>query len=131
MKRFAVVITAVVVLGVVPAALAASSLSGTYKTTITGSTQFGGTLNGAWAIKFTPGAFHVSQNGKAVVHGKDTVKGNVITFKESPGPQSCPTKGTYRFTLHGPTLNFKRIHDSTSGACAGRVFVLKHTFTRS
>ncbi len=130
MKRSVVAIAAVIVLALAPAALAGSSLSGRYKTKITGSKTFGGALNGTWVIKFTPGAFHVSQNGKAIDRGTDSIKANVITLKDAPGPGACPTKGKYRFSLHGTTLTFKRISDSTSGNCIGRVLVLKHKFTK-
>jgi hypothetical protein len=130
MRRFAVALAAVVVLGLVPAALAAGTLSGKYKTTIKGSTLYGGALNGTWVIKFTKGAYHVTDNGHAVVHGTDTIKGNVITLKDAPGPSACPTKGKYKFTLKGKKLTFKRIHDSTSNNCIGRRVVLKHTFTK-
>jgi hypothetical protein len=129
-RRFAIAFGVVVALGIVPVALAASSLSGKWTTTITGSTQFGGALNGKWVIKFTPGAYHVSDNGHAIVHGKNTITGNVITFKDATGPNACPTKGKYKFTLRGKTLTFKRIHDSTSGNCIGRAIVLKHKFTK-
>ncbi len=131
MKRFAAAIAAVVILGMAPAALAGGTLSGKYKTTITGSKVLGGALNGTWVIRFTPGAYHVTDNGKAIVHGKDTITGKVITLKDAPGPNACPTKGTYRFTLKGKTLTFKRIHDSTSSSCIGRGLVLKHTFTKA
>ena len=113
----------------VPAALAAGSLSGKWTTTISGSTQFGGALNGNWVIKFSHGAYHVSQNGKPIVHGKDKIAGNVITLKDAPGPGACPTKGKYRFTTAGKTLTFKRVHDSTTH-CIGRGVVLSHTFTK-
>ncbi len=131
MRRFAIALAAVVALGIVPVALAASSLSGKWTTTITGTTQFGGALNGTWVIKFTPGAYHVSDNGHPVVHGTDTVAGNVITFKDAPGANACPTTGKYKFTLNGKTLTFKRIHDSTSANCIGRGTVLKHKLTKA
>lgn len=130
MKRFAVAVAAVVALGLVPAALAAGTLAGKWTATVQGSTQFGGALNGKWVIKFTAGAYHVSDNGHPVVHGKDTIAGHVITFKDSPGPNACPTKGKYKFTLNGTTLTFKRIHDSMSSSCIGRGIVLKQTFTK-
>ena len=131
MRRIAIVLGAVVALGIVPVALAASSLSGKWTTTITGTTEFGGAPNGKWVIKFTPGAYHVSDNGHPVVHGKDTIAGNVITFKDAPGPGACPTKGKYKFSLKSGTLTFKRIHDSTSSNCIGRASVLKHKFTKA
>ena len=131
MKRVVLILTAIVAMGAVPAALAAGSLSGKWTTTISGSTQFGGALNGKWVIKFGHGVYHVSQNGKAVVHGRDKIVGNVITLKDAPGPSACPTAGKYRFRIAGKTLTFKRVHDSTTGNCIGRVVVLSsHTFTK-
>jgi len=131
MKRSAVAIAAAIVVGMAPAAIAGSSLSGKYKTTIKGSTLFGGALNGTWVIKFTPGAYHVIDNGRAVVHGKDTIAGNVITLKDAAGPGACPAKGKYRFSLHGTHLTFKRISDSPSANCIGRILVLGHKFTKA
>jgi hypothetical protein len=131
MRRFAIALGVVVALAIVPVALGASSLSGKWTTTISGTTQFGGMLNGKWVVKFTPGAYHVSDNGQAIVHGKDTIVGNVITFKDASGSNSCPTTGKYKFTLKGQTLTFKRIHDSTSSACIGRTTVLQHKFTKA
>lgn len=130
MKRVVLILTAIVALGAVPAALAAGSLSGKWTTTISGNTQFGGALNGKWVIKYSHGAYHVSQNGKPIVHGKEKIAGDVITLKDAPGPSACPTKGKYRFTIAGNTLTFKRVHDSTTGNCIGRVVVLSHTFTK-
>jgi hypothetical protein len=82
-------------------------------------------------VKFTPGAYHASDNGHPIVHGKDTIAGNVITFKDAPGPNACPTTGKYKFTLKGKTLTFKRIHDSTSSSCIARATVLKHKLTKA
>ena len=130
MRRFAIALGVVAALAIVPVVLAASSLSGKWTTTITGTTQFGGALNGKWVVKFTPGAYHVSDNGRAIVHGKDTIAGNVITLKDAPGSNACPVTGKYKFTLKGKTLTFKRIHDSTSSSCIGRATVLKHKFTK-
>ncbi|MBV9192834.1 MAG: hypothetical protein JO168_01735 [Solirubrobacterales bacterium] len=131
MRRFAIVFAAVVALGIAPVALAAGSLSGRWTTTIKGSKLFGGALNGKWVINFTPGAYHVTNNGRAIVHGKSAIAGNVITLKDASGSNACSTKGTYRFALRGTTLTFKRIHDSRSSNCIGRVLVLAHKFTKA
>jgi hypothetical protein len=130
MKRLAVAFATVVVLVVAPTALAVGSLSGSYKTVIKGSTQFGGQINGTWAIKFTKGQYHVTQDGIAVVHGKDTIKGNVISLRDAKGPNACPAVGKYRFSVKGKKLTFKRLSDSKSPSCLGRGFVLAHTFTK-
>jgi hypothetical protein len=130
MKRFAVVVVLSIALGVVPDALARPALSGRWATTIAGTKQFRGALNGHWVIKFSRGTYKTFENGRPITHGTNTIKGHVITFKTSPGPYACPTKGTYRFALKGSTLRFKRIHDSTSGFCRAREILLKHEFTK-
>jgi hypothetical protein len=130
MKRLTVVVGALVVLVVAGVAMASGTLSGKYKTTIGESGALGGFLNGTWVLNFKDGSYHVTKNGQAIVHGKDTIKGHVVTFKDAPGPGACPTKGKYKFTLSSAKLTFKRISDSTSSSCVGRVDVLKHTFTK-
>ncbi len=130
MKRLAIAVAAVAVLALAPAAVASGSLSGKYKTVIKGSNQLGGGLNGTWVITFTKGQYHVSDNGMAVIHGKDVIKGNVISFRDAKGSNACPTVGKYRFKLKGKKLTFKRISDSTSSNCLGRGLVLARTFTK-
>jgi hypothetical protein len=132
MKRLVVALMAVAVLGLASTALAGGPLSGKYQTVIKGSTLFHGFLNGKWVIRFKSSndTYHVTKNGTAVTHGKNTFKGNVITFKDAPGPNACTTKGKYTYKLQGKTLTFKKISDSSSSNCIGREQVLKHTLTK-
>ena len=129
MKRFAIAVSMVVALSLCAVALAASSLSGTYKTKIH-TTALGGQLNGPWTINFKSGTFKVSFNGKERIHGTYSIKGADITLKDGSGPDACPAPGTYKFKLSGKTLKFTKISDSNP-ACIGRQIVLKGTFTKT
>jgi hypothetical protein len=130
MKRVVLILTAAFAMGAVPAALAAGSLSGKWTTTISGNPQFGDAPQGRWVVTFGRGAYHVTQNGKPIFHGRDTIAGNVITFKDAPGPNACPTQGKYRFTIKGRFLILRRVHDSMTPSCIGRVIVLSSVFTK-
>ena len=123
-KRLAPALAAMIVLGAATTALAAGTLSGKYTTTIKGDSALGGELNGIWAIHFTKGAYHVFDDGHPLTHGKDTIKGNTITFRDTGGMGACPTVGKYKFKLTGNKLRFTVISDSSS--CAGRKGVLTH-----
>ena len=139
MKRFALAVSVVIALGLCSMALAASTLSGTYKTKVHTS-ALGGALNGTWTIKFSgmvpgsnQGLYTVTDNGAAAVHGKDTIKGTKITFKDTGGKDSClgaGTTGTYKFKLNGNKLKLTKI--SENGSCGqGRAVVLTSgTFTK-
>ena len=124
LKRLAAAIAAMIMLGAATTALAAGGLSGKYKTTIKGDSALGGALNGTWVIHFTPGAYHVSENGHPITHGKNTIKGNTITFHDTGGTGTCPGTGKYKFKLTGNKLRFTVISDPAS--CAGRKRVLTH-----
>jgi hypothetical protein len=127
MKRFAIAITVVAALGLCSVALAASTLSGTYKTKIH-TTALGGALNGTWTIKFKSGAYTVTDNGKVVIHGKDKIKGTKITLTDASGPDACKMgSGIYKFKLKGSKLTFSKVG---SDPCVGRVDVLKGKFTK-
>ena len=119
MKRLVAVVFAAVVLGLVPAALAAGMLSGKYKIKISGDPALGGALNGTWVIRFTPGHYKVAHNGKALGHGTDKIRGDRITF--SAGAK-CSSTGNYKFKKTGKKLTFTRISDS----CVGRRDLLTH-----
>lgn len=123
-KRLAPALAAMIVLGAASTALAAGGLSGKYTTTIKGDSALGGQLNGTWVIHFTKGAYHVSEDGHAITHGKDVVTGNTITFHDTGGMGVCPGTGKYKFKLAGTKLRFTVITDSSS--CAGRKGVLTH-----
>ena len=124
MKRLAPVLAAMIVLSAASTALAAGGLSGKYTTTIKGDSALGGQLNGTWVIHFTPGAYHVSEDGHAITHGKNTITGNTITFHDTGGIGVCPGTGTYKFKVTGTKLRFTVISDHSS--CAGRKGVLTH-----
>lgn len=125
MKRLATAVVAVAVMALIPAALAAGTLSGKYKEVIKHDHALGGHLNGTWVLDFTPGEYATTDNGHAVVHGKDSIKGHKITFQPGSGPGKCPTPGKYKFKLSGSKLRFTVIKDSNP-KCAGRRDVLTH-----
>lgn len=128
MKRFAIVTTVFVALALCSAALAASTLSGSYRTKIK-SSALGGALNGTWTIKLKGGKYTVADNGKVVIHGNYAIKGSKITLRDKSGPDACPAPGTYRFKLKGKSLKFSKVSDPNP-ACVGRVIVLRSTFTK-
>lgn len=126
MKRLAAAVVAVAVMALIPAALAAGTLSGKYKEVIKHDHALGGHLNGTWVIDFTPGMYSATHNGHAVVKGKDSIKGDKITFEPGgSGSGKCPASGKYKFKLSGNKLRFTVIKDSNP-ACAGRRDVLTH-----
>ena len=129
MKRLVCAVALVAVLGLASVASAAGGLSGKYKTVIH-SSAFGGALNGTWIIKFSHGTYRATDNGHAVVHGKFRIAGNKLTLKDASGPNACPVKGVYKFKVSGRKVRFRKVSDSLSPACAGRVAVLAHTFTK-
>ena len=119
MKRLVAVMIGVVVLGLVPAALAAGTLSGKYKTKITGDPALGGALNATWVITFTSGHYKVTRNGKPFGHGRDKVKGDRVTLYRGA---RCSSTGKYKFKLTPKKLTFTKVSDS----CVGRADVLTH-----
>lgn len=124
MKRIALA-AVLAVFALAPAALAAGTLTGTYKTTIK-SSQFGGHLNGKWKLKLTSGHYKAWQNGKLIVKGSDTVTPKTVSLTDTGGPGKCTGTGVYKYSLRHDKLTFSRVSDGKS--CAGREFVLKHTF---
>jgi hypothetical protein len=117
MKRFALAVSVIAALGVCSVALAASTLSGTYKTKIT-STALGGELKGTWTFKLKGGAFTAAKSGTVEGQGKYSIKGSKITFREKPHPGGCTSPGVYKFKLTGAKLKFTRVSGSSAGACA-------------
>jgi hypothetical protein len=128
MKRLTVAVSVAVVLALASVALAAGTLSGTYKTTI-GSAPLGGALKGTWTIKFNSPDYTVTDNGTAVIHGKYSITGTKITFNDKSGKDACPSPGVYKFTLNGSKLKFTRVSDSAT-KCAGREGVLAGSYTK-
>jgi hypothetical protein len=126
MKRLAVAVVTVAVMAMIPAALAAGTLSGKYKEVIKHDQALGGHLNGTWVLDFSPGKYSATDNGHAVVKGKDSIKGDKITFQPGgSGQGKCPAAGKYKFKLSGSKLRFTVISDSNP-KCAGRRDVLTH-----
>jgi hypothetical protein len=128
MKRLAIGVIFAVALAGCSAALAAGTLSGTYKTKIH-TTALQGAVNGTWTIAFKSGAYTVTDNGATVIHGKYTIKTDKITLTDKSGKDACPAPGTYKFTLSGNKLKFTKVSDSNP-ACIGRVTVLGGKFTK-
>ena len=127
MKRLAIIATAIGALGLASVALAAAP-SGTYKTVIT-SKAYGGQLKGTWTIKFKSGAYTVTDKGATVIHGKYTVSGSKMSFKDTSGRDACSNKGVYKFSLAGSKLTFTKVSDTS--ACTGRIVVLtSHPLTK-
>jgi hypothetical protein len=122
-KRAITTAVAVVVLAVVPAALAASGLSGTYKETITSKKLLGGHLVGTWTIKLKSGKYTVTYNGQTAAKGTYKLNGSDLTVTDTPGPGACPHPGKYSIKLSGRSLTFTKISDT----CVSRVDVV--TFT--
>ena len=133
MKRFALAVSVVLALALSSVALAAGTLSGTYKTKVTSNAEQG-FLKGTWTIKFKGAAYTVTDNGKVVVHGKDTIKGSKITFQDTSGKFAClgaGTSGTYTFKVTGKKLTFTKVKEAKKSCAAGRAVVLTSgTFTK-
>lgn len=129
MRRIVLAMAAISILALAGTALAAGTLTGSYKTKVSGTKSFGGFLNATWVLKLTKGHYAVTRNGKLQVRGKDTIKGHVITVRDTSGPAKCSGTGKFRYTLKGKKLRFKKISDP-SKACAGRDVVLSHVFTK-
>jgi hypothetical protein len=127
MKRLAIVVAVVAGLALCSVALAAGTLSGKYKTKVHTS-ALGGQLNGTWTIDFKSGGYTVTDQGKVVLHGKDSIKGTKISLTDTRGADKCPGTGTYKFKLKGKALKFTKVKDSA--ACAGRATVLSGAFTK-
>jgi hypothetical protein len=128
MKKFVVLAVFVALLAVPAGAFSASMLTGTFKATI-GSKPLGGGIQGVWTIKFQAGAYTVTRDGKAVIHGKYSSAGDNLTLGSETGPDSCPANGTYTFKLSGKSMKFTRVKDSNPD-CAGRVAVLSGNYTK-
>jgi hypothetical protein len=98
-----------------------STLSGTYRVTITGKPA---PLNGRWQLKFLPGnEFRVIRNEKLVVVGTAVVTGNRVKFTDRTGSYACSSAeraGVYTYSLDGQRLTFKPVTDR----CVGRKLLL-------
>jgi len=104
------------------ATAASSSLSGTYKTTITGKPA---ALNGRWRLEFLPrNVVHTVRNGKLVVAGKAVAIGRRrLRVSDNSGPYACSASegsGIYVYRRSGRRLIFRAVADK----CIGRKLVL-------
>ena len=126
-KRFGLVAAIVgIALVASSAALAGSTLPGTYTTRIASPAQFKGT----WSLKFaSSGKYSVIDSGHLLVRGTYTTTGSRVTFGHETGDGACAATGVYTWTRAGKTLRFTRIRDHAS--CTGRKSVLAHTYTLS
>ena len=141
MKRLTSFAALCAALGIVSVALAATTLSGTFKTTIKGKGEgtLNGYLDGTWKITFKDGTYNATVNGKAAVHGEYKLGPppsgypswtGSITLNDKGGPDSCKGTGKYGFTLSGKNLSFFLLSDPKK-ACEGRVEVLgAHKFKK-
>jgi hypothetical protein len=109
-------------------AIAVAAPSGTYRTKIH-TTALHGAVNGTWTISFKNGAYTVTDDGAAVIHGKYSISADKITLRDKSGKDACPAPGTYRFALADHQLKFTKVSDANP-ACIGRVTVLAGKFTK-
>ncbi len=124
-ERFGLAVAAVAAVALTPAALAAGTPSGKYKTKISHDHALGGELNATWVLDFTLREYKVFRNGKEFAHGVDEIIGMKIAFSAGTGHGSCMASGTYKFKLTGKKLAFTVISDSNP-SCIGRRDVLTH-----
>ena len=110
-----------VLLAATTATAAASSLSGTYVTTV----KSAGALDGTYHITFQPGKFILKAPYGITGHGTYSISGSKITLH---GPSaSCTSAGTYKFSVSGSSLTFKKIKDS----CPRSAILTAHALKRS
>lgn len=103
-------------------ATASSSLSGTYRATITGKPA---ALNGKWRLEFLPrSVVHIVRNGKVVVVGKAIRTGTRrLKLSDRSGSYACSAAegtGLYSYTVSGKRLTFRAVADK----CIGRKLLL-------
>jgi hypothetical protein len=109
-------------------AQAAAAPSGTYSTTIKGTTVDDGYLNATWSLTFKPaGQYAVARDGHVFATGRDTIHDNKITFTQG---SQCKSPGVYKFKLTASKLTFTSVSDKAACA-AGRKAVLAYPFTKS
>lgn len=122
MKRLVTAVVFMAAFTLCSVAVAAANLNGTWKETIH-SSALQGELNGTWTFKADDGVYHVSDNGRAIVHGNYTIKGKKISLKDTGGSAKCPGTGVYKFKVSGKSLKFTLVSDKNA-ACIGRRGVL-------
>ena len=130
MKRIFTAVVIAVGLSVCSVAVAAVSLHGTYKRTVT-STTLGGQLNGTWTVNFKNGTYKVADGGHPIVHGNYTIKGSKISLKDTGGEGKCPGTGVYKFKVSGTSLTFKKVSDPAAACIGRRTVLVGGAFTKS
>jgi len=130
MKRLAIVAALLATLVLAAAALAATKITGTYQTKITGkgANTLGGALDGTWTVTLKSGKYTAKLNGKAVVNGNYTIKKSTISLTDTGGSGKCTGTGKFKFTLKNKVLTLKKISDAK--ACSPRDMVLAHKFNK-
>ena len=103
------------------ATASSSTLSGTYKATITGKPA---PLNGKWQLEFLPkGVVHIVRNGRLVVVGRVVFTGaGRATLSDRSGSYACSAaegNGVYTYAVTGRRLTFTAVADK----CVGRKLV--------
>ena len=98
----------------------ASSLSGTYVTSV----KTAGELNGTYHVTFQPGKFVLHAPYGLVGRGTYSISGSRITLH---GPGKCSSAGTYSFSISGSWLTFKKIRDPCPRAAVLTAHSLKRT----
>ena len=99
-----------------------STLSGTYKATITGKPA---ALNGKWQLEFLPkNVMHIVRNGRLVVVTRVVPSGaGRVKLIDRSGSYACSAaegNGIYRYAVTGRRLTFTVVADK----CVGRKLVL-------
>jgi hypothetical protein len=121
-RQLSILLAFVLALGLLAAvATASSTLSGTYKATITGKPA---PLNGKWRLEFLPrGLVHVVRNGKLVVVGTAIRVGTRrLKVSDRSGSYACSAAeghGVYAYRVAGRRLTFRAVADK----CIGRKLV--------
>jgi hypothetical protein len=130
MKRVALAASVGVALAAASVAPAATTLSGTYRTTIT-STALRGEVKGPWTVKFSGGVITAAKNGTVATRGNYSISGSRITLRATPGQDRCTVVSVYKFTLSGARLRFTLISGTgSSPSCEARQIVLAGSFTK-
>jgi hypothetical protein len=124
MKRVGVIasVVAAMALPLPSLALADGPPAGKYTARITTPPE----LKGTWALSFAKaGTYTITQAGKVVVRGHDLSIGPQMQFYKETGSKACKAIGFYDWKRAGKTLTFAKLSDPK---CAGRAFVLAHSF---
>ena len=128
LKRCIVGLVSMLTLAVaVPAALATTGPSGSYRATI----KQPASIEGVWTVKFASGRDTEYLNGTQIASGKYTVSGATIKFPQAAVPagsaQTCQSAGKYSFVLTDKTLKLTKISDPCNTT---RSEILSRQFTR-